>query len=55
MDKLVVVNKPSDITSRDVVNKLCKIFNTKKTNMDDPEIKEITDNLKKLIIMILYN
>lgn len=30
MDKLVVVNKPSDITSRDVVNKLCKIFNTKK-------------------------
>lgn len=30
MDKLVVVNKPSDLTSRDVVNKLCKIFNTKK-------------------------
>ena len=30
MDKLVVVNKPIDITSRDVVNKLCKIFNTKK-------------------------
>ena len=26
-----------------------KIFNTKKTNMDDPEIQEITDNLKKLI------
>lgn len=30
MDKLVVVNKPIDITSRDVVNKLCKTFNTKK-------------------------
>ena len=30
MDKLVVVNKPIDITSRDVVNKLCIIFNTKK-------------------------
>lgn len=30
MDKLVVVNKPSNLTSRDVVNKLCKIFNTKK-------------------------
>ena len=27
----------------------CEIFNTKKTNMDDPEIQEITDNLKKLI------
>ena len=24
-------------------------INTKKTNMDDPEIQEITDNLKKLI------
>lgn len=30
MDKLVVVNKPINLTSRDVVNKLCKIFNTKK-------------------------
>ena len=30
MDGLLIVNKPSGITSRDVVNKLCKIFNTKK-------------------------
>lgn len=30
MDGIIVVNKPAGITSRDVVNKLCKKFNTKK-------------------------
>ena len=30
MNGIIVVNKPKNITSRDVVNKLCKIFNTKK-------------------------
>lgn len=30
MDGILVVNKPKGITSRDVVNKICKIFNTKK-------------------------
>lgn len=30
MDQLIVVNKPEGYTSRDVVNKLCKILNTKK-------------------------
>lgn len=30
MDGIILVNKPKGITSRDVVNKLCKIFNTKK-------------------------
>ena len=30
MDGVIIVNKPKGITSRDVVNKLCKIFNTKK-------------------------
>lgn len=30
MDGVIVVNKPKGITSRDVVNKVCKIFNTKK-------------------------
>ena len=30
MDGIIVVNKPKNITSRDVVNKLCKTFNTKK-------------------------
>ena len=30
MDKVIVVNKEKGVTSRDVVNKLCKIFNTKK-------------------------
>ena len=30
MDQLLVVNKPEGFTSRDVVNKLSKILNTKK-------------------------
>ena len=30
MDGILVVNKPKGITSRDVVNKICRIFNTKK-------------------------
>ena len=30
MDGIIVVNKPKGITSRDVVNKVCKKFNTKK-------------------------
>jgi tRNA pseudouridine55 synthase len=30
MDGLLVINKPKDITSRDVVNKACKILETKK-------------------------
>ena len=30
MDKVIVVNKEKGVTSRDVVNKLCKIFNTQK-------------------------
>jgi tRNA pseudouridine55 synthase len=30
MDKILVVNKPKDCTSRDVINKLNKIFNEKK-------------------------
>ena len=30
MDGIIVVNKPKDYTSRDVVNKVCKILNTKK-------------------------
>lgn len=30
MDGVIIVNKPKDVTSRDVVNKVCKIINTKK-------------------------
>lgn len=30
MNKIIIVNKEKGLTSRDVVNKLCKIFNTKK-------------------------
>ena len=30
MDGVIVVNKPSSMTSRDVVNHLCKVFKTKK-------------------------
>ncbi len=30
MDGILIVNKPKGLTSRDVVNELCKIFNTKK-------------------------
>ena len=30
MNGIIVVNKPKGITSRDVVNKVCKILNTKK-------------------------
>ena len=30
MNKILLVNKDKDMTSRDVVNKLCKIFKTKK-------------------------
>ena len=30
MDGVILVNKPKGITSRDAVNKLCKLFNTKK-------------------------
>ena len=30
MDGVIVVNKPKKITSRDVVNKVCKVLNTKK-------------------------
>lgn len=30
MNGIILVNKPKGITSRDVVNKLCKLFNTKK-------------------------
>ena len=30
MDGILVVNKPKGITSRDVVNRICKVFNTKK-------------------------
>lgn len=30
MDGIIVVNKPKGITSRDVVNKACKLLNTKK-------------------------
>ncbi len=30
MDGIIVVNKPKGITSRDVVNKVCKLLNTKK-------------------------
>ena len=30
MDKIIVVNKEKDMTSRDVINELCKIFDTKK-------------------------
>jgi len=30
MDGILVINKPKGITSRDVVNKVCKILNTKK-------------------------
>ncbi len=30
MDKLILINKPSDITSRDVINKICKKFSIKK-------------------------
>ena len=30
MDGIIVVNKPKGLTSRDVVNKICKKFNTKK-------------------------
>lgn len=29
-DGIIVVNKPKEYTSRDVVNKICKIFNTRK-------------------------
>lgn len=30
MDGILIINKDIKMTSRDVVNKLCKIFNTKK-------------------------
>ncbi len=30
MDGIIVVNKPKGLTSRDVVNRICKLFNTKK-------------------------
>lgn len=30
MDGILIINKPKDVTSRDVVNKVCKILNTKK-------------------------
>ncbi len=30
MDGVLIVNKPKNVTSRDVVNSVCKIFNTKK-------------------------
>lgn len=30
MNGVLVINKPKNVTSRDVVNKVCKIFNTKK-------------------------
>lgn len=30
MNEVIIVNKEKDMTSRDVVNKICKIFNTKK-------------------------
>ena len=30
MNGILLVNKPKDYTSRDIVNKLTKIFNTKK-------------------------
>lgn len=30
MDGILLINKDIKMTSRDVVNKLCKIFNTKK-------------------------
>ena len=30
MDGIIVINKPKGITSRDVVNKVCKLLNTKK-------------------------
>ena len=30
MDGLLVINKEKGVTSRDVVNKICHIFNTKK-------------------------
>lgn len=30
MDELIVVNKPINLTSRDVVNEVCRILNTKK-------------------------
>ena len=40
MDGIIVVNKPKGITSRDVVNKVCKLLNTKKINQIS--IKELT-------------
>ena len=30
MDGIIVINKPKGITSREVVNKVCKLLNTKK-------------------------
>lgn len=30
MNGVLIINKPKDVTSRDVVNKVCKLFNTKK-------------------------
>ena len=30
MNGVIIINKPKDVTSRDVVNKVCKLFNTKK-------------------------
>ena len=30
MNGIIIVNKPVGYTSRDVVNELCRIFNTKK-------------------------
>ena len=44
MNGIIVVNKEKDLTSRDVVNKICHIFNTKKvghTGTLDPIAKGV--------------
>ena len=45
MNEIILVNKPKGITSRDVVNKISKILNTKKEhgipNKENKSIKTV--------------
>ena len=57
VDGILVVNKPSGVTSRDIVNQACKILATKKINarlsntiisiVDENRVEKFISNVEK--------
>ena len=55
-DNIIGILFTSDINMiLPTIRSRCEIFNTQKTNINDPEIEEITDNLKKQVNNYRYD